>query len=69
MLLERRVPNVAESYETTGNVFLDHLFGAEISFCETGQDMNAAAQALGDELSKKGKKPYVIPGGGSNPTG
>lgn len=69
VLLERRVPDVAASYETTGNVFLDHLFGAEISFCETGQDMNAAAVALGDELREKGKNPYVIPGGGSNSTG
>jgi len=69
VLLERRVPNVAASYETTGNVFLDYLFGAEISFCETGQDMNAAAEALGGELAESGKKPYVIPGGGSNPTG
>ncbi len=69
VLLERRVPNVAPNYETTGNVFLDHLFGAEISFCEPGQDMNAAVEALGVELAERGKKPYVIPGGGSNPTG
>ncbi|MDH3317839.1 MAG: D-cysteine desulfhydrase [Gammaproteobacteria bacterium] len=69
VLLERRVPNVAASYEVTGNVFLDQLFGAEIRFCEPGKDMNAAAEALGEELAAKGKKPYVIPGGGSNPTG
>jgi L-cysteate sulfo-lyase len=69
VLLERRVPDVAPSYESTGNVFLDHLFGAELRFCETGQDMNAAAEALGSELAEEGKKPYVIPGGGSNPTG
>jgi L-cysteate sulfo-lyase len=69
VLLERRVPNVAATYETTGNVFLDRLFGAEIRFCKTGGDMNAAAEALGEELAGQGRKPYVIPGGGSNATG
>jgi L-cysteate sulfo-lyase len=69
VLLERRVPDVAPDYETTGNVFLDHLFGAQIRFVEGGQDMNAAAEALGRELEGQGRRPYVIPGGGSNPVG
>ncbi len=69
VLLERRVPDVEPTYESTGNVFLDRLFGAEIRFCDSGADMNAAAEALGEELASQGKKPYVIPGGGSNPTG
>lgn len=69
VLLERRVPDVEPSYETTGNVFLDRLLGAEVRFCESGVDMNAAAETLGEELASQGKKPYVIPGGGSNPTG
>lgn len=69
VLLERRVPDVEASYEITGNVFLDRLFGAEIRFCDAGADMNAAAEAFGKELATQGKKPYVIPGGGSNPTG
>ncbi len=69
VLLERRVPGVGEDYEHTGNVFLDRLFGAQVRFCESGGDMNAAAEALGEELAGQGRKPYVIPGGGSNPTG
>jgi len=69
VLLERRVPDVAPDYETTGNVFLDHLFGAQMRFVEGGQDMNAAAEALGRELAEEGRRPYVIPGGGSNPVG
>jgi len=32
-------------------------------------DMNAEAAKLGDELREKGARPYVIPGGGSNPIG
>jgi L-cysteate sulfo-lyase len=69
VLLERRVPDTEQDYEVTGNVFLDRLFGAEIRFCGTGDDMNAAAEALGEELASEGRRPYVIPGGGSNPTG
>jgi len=69
VLLERRVPQVAGDYERTGNVLLDRLLGAEIRFQEGGGDMNAAAEALGRELAAEGRKPYVIPGGGSNPTG
>ena len=45
VLLERRVPDTAQDYEVTGNVFLDRLFGAEIRFCDTGGDMNAAASS------------------------
>jgi L-cysteate sulfo-lyase len=69
VLLERRVPDVSPDYETTGNVFLDHLFGAQMRFVEGGEDMNAAAEALGRELEAEGRRPYVIPGGGSNPVG
>lgn len=69
VLLERRVPDVAPDYETTGNVFLDRLLGAEIRFVEGGGDMNAAAEALGRELAAEGRRPYVIPGGGSNAVG
>lgn len=69
VLLERRVPNAPADYESTGNVFLNRLFNTHIRFCEGGQDMNAAADALGEKLAAEGKKPYVIPGGGSNATG
>lgn len=69
ILLERRVPAVAPDYETTGNAFLDRLFGAEIAFRPTGVDMNAECEALAAQARSTGRKPYVIPGGGSNPTG
>ncbi len=69
ILLERRVPNVADDYETTGNVFLDRLYGAEIEFRPTGIDMNAACEELAEQLRQDGAKPYAIPGGGSNPIG
>ncbi len=69
VLLERRVPDRDASYEATGNVLLDTLFGATHEFRPAGLDMNAEAIAVADALRAEGHKPYFIPGGGSNPTG
>ncbi len=69
ILLERRVPGTAPDYETTGNVFLDYLYGAEVAFRPGGADMNAEAEALCGDLRAQGAKPYFIPGGGSNKIG
>jgi L-cysteate sulfo-lyase len=69
VLLERRVPDRDASYETTGNVLLDDLFGATHEFRPAGLDMNAEAEAVAAALRDKGNRPYFIPGGGSNPTG
>jgi len=68
-LLERRVPDRDDSYERTGNVFLDRLFGATHEFRPPGLDMNAEAETATDRLRADGHRPYFIPGGGSNPTG
>lgn len=68
-LLERRVTGKPKEYDETGNVFFDQLFGTEIAFRDGGLDMNAEALALTDRLRAEGKKPYFIPGGGSNEIG
>jgi D-cysteine desulfhydrase len=60
-----------EAAPLTGNVVLDRLAGAEIrlitpaSYRERGRVMEEAAQAL----AAAGKRPYVIPEGGSNGLG
>ncbi|SMX50834.1 D-cysteine desulfhydrase [Maliponia aquimaris] len=69
VLLERRVPDRAASYEQTGNVLLDNIFGATHEFRPPGLDMNAEAEAVTERLRAEGHRPYFIPGGGSNPTG
>lgn len=69
VLLERRVPGRDTSYEETGNVLLDNIFGATHEFREGGLDMNAEAEAVTEKLRAAGHRPYFIPGGGSNPTG
>ena len=69
VLLERRVPGRDASYEETGNVLLDTIFGATQEFRPDGLDMNAEAEAVTEKLRAEGHRPYFIPGGGSNPTG
>ncbi|MEL6773430.1 MAG: D-cysteine desulfhydrase [Pseudomonadota bacterium] len=68
-LLERRVADTDAAYETSGNVLLDRLFGTSIEYRPSGLDMNAEAVAAGERLRAAGRRPYVIPGGGSNEIG
>lgn len=54
-----------------GNLLLDIIFGAEIRFMPdaTVGQMEAAMAKAADELRQAGRKPYVIPIGGSTPIG
>lgn len=69
IILEDRTGYTSEEYKQSGNVFLDHLFGASVTEVPADTDMNAAMARLADRLREAGRKPYVIPGGGSNPVG
>lgn len=69
ILLEDRVATDDSEYYYNGNVLLDRLHGASVESYPGGLDMNAQAVAVGEQMRKQGRKPYVIPGGGSNATG
>lgn len=69
LLLEDRTGYTSADYTLNGNVLLDRLHGATISRRPKDSDMNAEMEALAARLREKGRKPYVIPGGGSNPVG
>ncbi|HUG56820.1 MAG TPA: D-cysteine desulfhydrase [Candidimonas sp.] len=70
ILLEQRVTNASEEYEESGNVLLDRLMGGEIvARFPAGTNMQQEMENLAAELRSAGSKPYVIPGGGSNPVG
>ena len=61
--LERRVPKDDRFYNTSGNVLLNELFGAEIYYFDEGEDEAAADRNLdeiADTLQAKGSRPYVI---------
>ncbi len=69
ILLEDRTGSNDPNYNGNGNVLLDHLHGATTSRRAGGVDMAAEMELLADRLRAEGRKPYIIPGGGSNPTG
>lgn len=51
-----------------GNLFLDELFGATIHWIDRPQRAAKSAELM-DTLKKAGRKPYLIPVGGSNGIG
>lgn len=69
ILLEDRTGYNNENYNANGNVLLDHLHGATTEKFPGGTDMPAEMEKAAEAERAKGKKVYVIPGGGSNPTG
>lgn len=70
LLFEERVKDADEDYEKSGNVFLDHMYGvAGVRYYPADTNMNAAMEQVAEELKGTGAKPYIIPGGGSNPIG
>lgn len=68
-VLERRVPSTDEDYEENGNILLDELLGCPRTYVPSGGDVATTCAQVAAELTAKGAKPYVIPGGGSNPIG
>ena len=69
LILEERVPG-SYAPEASGNNFLFRLLGVEdVRVVPGGSDMMAELEKLAEELRAQGRKPYIIPGGGSNPTG
>jgi D-cysteine desulfhydrase len=69
LVLEERVPG-SYNPEASGNNFLFHLLGVEsIAVVKEGTDMEQAMNDVAQDLSKQGRRPYIIPGGGSNPIG
>ena len=69
ILLEDRTGSKVDEYKHSGNVFLDRLYGARVRELPVGADMNAAMDMRAGELRVKGRRPYIIPGGGSNAIG
>ncbi len=69
LLLEDRTGSNDPDYNRNGNVLLDLMHGATTEKRPGGLDMNAELEAAAQSRRAEGRKVYVIPGGGSNPTG
>ena len=57
-----------EPERATGNLLLDHLLGAEI-FWAARENREEVLQSTYQQAMDDDRKPYLIPYGGSNPTG
>lgn len=69
ILLEDRTGSTDPSYTDNGNVLLDRLHGATVERRAGGSTMQAEMEAVAARLTDAGRRPYVIPGGGSTPLG
>ena len=64
-----RLEPPTQEYETSGNAFLNRLFGAHLHDVPWTGDRNAAIRTLVGDLEAKGHKPYFVPYGVSNALG
>ena len=69
VLLEDRTGIETINYKLNGNVLLNSLHGATSEHRPSGLDMDQELINVSEKFISKGRKTYVIPGGGSNPTG
>ena len=58
-----------KSQHASGNLLLDQLFGTEIVYVADRKDRDGILQETFDRATNEGKKPYLVPYGGSNATG
>ena len=69
LVLEQRVPG-SYNKNASGNNFLYELMGVEaVHVMEGGADLMAKMNEVAEQLKAQGRKPYIIPGGGSNEIG
>jgi len=69
LVLEDIAGTPNENYYDNGNMLLNNLLGARIHQLGVEADSNAYAASLVEQLKAKGRKPYMIPVGGSNVIG
>jgi 1-aminocyclopropane-1-carboxylate deaminase len=52
-----------------GNLLPDYLLGAHVVYVSDSSEADEATEKLVKELEDKGRRPYIIPGGGTSPEG
>lgn len=55
--------------QASANLLLDELFGAEIIHVADREDRDRILQETFNQAAEKGMRPYLVPYGGSSPTG
>ena len=69
LVLSRNVASNHPEYDRTGNVLLDRIFGAGLNFVPRDIDWATELEKVAEAVRRRGGKPFVIPIGGSTPTG
>jgi L-cysteate sulfo-lyase len=69
LVLTQAVPRNDDDYARSGNVMLDHLFGATVHELPRGVEANGFVAQLVSDMKGKGRRPYVAGTGGSSPIG
>lgn len=69
LVLARHVASNHPAYERTGNVLLDRLFGARLHFVGRDAVIDDELARVAEEVRGRGGKPFIVPIGGSTPTG
>ena len=69
IILGRQVPKSNDEYELGGNVFLNKLFGARVEVAQQGIAPLDRARERVSELLRAGRRPYLVPTGGSTEIG
>ena len=64
-----RLASPSQEYETSGNAFLNRLFGAHLHDVQWTGDRNGAIEQISHQLRAEGRRPYVVPYGVSNALG
>ena len=69
LLLENRRNNYDHEYLYSGNILLAKILDTKLYYFDKGTNMNQEMGRLADKLRSTGARPYIIPGGASNPLG
>jgi D-cysteine desulfhydrase len=69
LILTKDVPRSDETYERSGNILLDGLYGAHVHLCADADEADATYDRLVDTATADGRKTVTLPVGGSNAVG
>ncbi|KZB81839.1 D-cysteine desulfhydrase family protein [Amycolatopsis regifaucium] len=69
LVLTAKVPRDGDAYERSGNVSLDHLFGANVHICRDGEETGKTYDRLLTEAAAEGREVATFPVGGSDAVG
>ncbi|MGE4609225.1 MAG: D-cysteine desulfhydrase [Myxococcota bacterium] len=69
VFLVRKVTYSEAAYQTSGNLLLDDLLGAQVEIADDEAALAERLSRVGAELRAQGRTAYMIPPGGSNTVG